>query len=452
MDRDHNGFLSDLERDADGDGIPNMDEEHGDGTSSLFRLTPGAETFTDFGLFTAGYLEAAMKQTADKGTCTGINQVPFYCAPSASKVDQIDWLSTDTDGDGIPDGQDDVDHDGAANIDEYLREINAGPKDRHYGQLDACFPSTDSYFCPRGSGDLDGDGISNRDDTDDDGDGLPDTLELQNGLDPLSSDTDRDGVSDGYEYWSAIDLNGQARPFPGKAPFPNPLDSTDANTDFDGDGLTLTMEYKAWVISGRQQPLNYSDGTQYTGGKIRAALGDVRDLDGNGYISDDEKDVDGDGLSNFDETRGAMRMDWWTQRYNGAQNGVAIPYLKYKETPYPYQGYLETSFVDPDTDGDGVPDGADDQDHDGYPNWFEVRRPDDWTTTYTSTRFPMNTGTHNNPLARVQPFNPCKPIYSDACHAHPPYNYYPATPDFTEDWASDTYPDSPWLPALPPQP
>ncbi|MGZ6641575.1 MAG: IPT/TIG domain-containing protein [Solirubrobacteraceae bacterium] len=457
MDRDHNGFLSDFERDADGDGIPNMDESRGNSSGStsesggpIFRLTPGSDTFTDFGVFTPGYLKAAEDATRDPARCAGINEVPFYCGADGEvqKVDTIDWLTADSDGDGVNDGQDDVDHDGVSNMDEYLREIGAAANDRHYGQLDACYPNTDAGYCLLGSLDVDGDGIPNRIDTDDDGDGLPDTLEKQYKLDPLKADTDGDGVPDGFEYWSALDLNGLAHPYPGKAPYPNPLDGGDANTDFDGDGLTLKQEYQAWNYSGRPMPLNYSDGTQYTGGKIKAAVGDVRDLNGNGYISDDEKDVDGDGLSNFDETTGRMRMAWWAATFGDSSNILAPPYSGYKETPYPFQDYVETSFVDPDTDGDGVPDGADDQDHDGYPNWFEVSRPANWSTTYTSTTFPYGTGTHNNPLARVNPFNPCKPIYSDACHAHPPFGYY----DKNEDWASDTRPDSAWLPALPPQP
>ena len=34
-------------------------------------------------------------------------------------------------------------------------------------------------------------------------------------------------------------------PFPGKTPYPNPL-FTDANIDYDGDGLDLGDEYKLW--------------------------------------------------------------------------------------------------------------------------------------------------------------------------------------------------------------
>jgi hypothetical protein len=31
----------------------------------------------------------------------------------------------------------------------------------------------------------------------------------------------------------------------------------------------------------------------------------------------------------------------------------------------------------------------------------------------------------------VQPFNPCKPVWSKTCHLHPPFGYY----DKDEDWA-----------------
>ena len=50
------------------------------------------------------------------------------------------------------------------------------------------------------------------------------------GLDSCKADTDGDGVPDGYEYWSARDLNDDEYqepntylPYPGKRPYPNPL-------------------------------------------------------------------------------------------------------------------------------------------------------------------------------------------------------------------------------------
>jgi hypothetical protein len=93
--------------------------------------------------------------------------------------------------------------------------------------------------------------------------------------------------------------------------------------------------------------------------------------------------------------------------------------------------------TNPDTDGDGIKDGADDQDHDGLSNAFEVARPYDWGLTYVSVADDgslahdgSNGGTTTpNPYARTQPFNPCKPVFSDACHRHPPFNYYG-----DEDW------------------
>jgi hypothetical protein len=129
-------------------------------------------------------------------------------------------------------------------------------------------------------------------------------------------------------------------------------------------------------------------------------------------LDDGERDADGDGLSNWDEANGRMTQDWWTDEYKKTE----------KRYPLTFGG---VDMTNPDTDGDGIPDGADDQDHDGLSNQFEVARPFDWDTTYVSIFHP---GT--NPYARVQPFNPCKPVFSETCHRHPPFNYYPDS----EDW------------------
>ena len=437
MDRDHNGFLTDNERDADGDGIPNLDE--GGSGKDQSRITetqdPEDTAYFDYGVFSDSYVGLASKQSSQpQPLCAGINEVPFFCsgklaadAVDTQKIDTLDWLNADSDSDGIADGQDDADHDGVSNLDEYLREISAPFKDRHFAPINPCYPSSDAYLCNIGAEDTDGDGIPNRLDLDDDNDGIPDSVERRIGTDPLRADTDGDGVSDGFEYYSAIDLNSAAAPYPGKRPYANPLDGSDANTDFDGDGLTMKDEFQAWSYQGRPFPLTYSDGTPYTGGQIAVTPATARqDLDGNGFLSDDEKDVDGDGLTNWDESHGRMTPEWWKGKYDGTNGPL--------EAPYPLRSYTPTSFVNPDSDGDGILDGADDEDHDGFTNAYEVERPSNWRATYVST---AHTGTDSR--ARTNPFNPCKPWYSDVCHRYPPFSYYAPN----DDWASPVHANGP---------
>jgi hypothetical protein len=210
--------------------------------------------------------------------------------------------------------------------------------------------------------DCDKDGVSNAKDTDDDDDLLSDDLEAKIKTDPCKADTDGDGVEDGYEYYSAIDLNRVNLPYPGKRPYPNALDPSDAGIDHDGDSLTLAEEYAGWVRYGRHQlPLNLSAGSPRTGGGVR----------------DDDRDIDGDGLTNFWEAHGPLSgQTWWTKWYD-------------QEKPYRTANlFLGTDWLDADSDGDGVPDGQDDQDFDGYDNAFEATRDNGYF---------------------VNPFNPCIP-------------------------------------------
>jgi len=396
-DRDANGFLSDNERDADGDGIPNQDE----GGVGPLPVIPNV-----VGFFSDEYI--ALKEV--RGI---VDFVPLYGPLDyVHKVQGTDWLDPDSDGDTVRDDVDDQDGDGIANVAELLTELGAGPKDKLQRPLNPCEPNLDSRLCIVGDDDIDNDGLPNRVDDDDDGDGLTDTTERQFGLNPFKADTDRDGVSDGYEYQSAIDLNSAAVPYPGKRPYPNPLDGEDANQDYDGDGLTLTDEYRAWRFSGSPTALSYSDGSQYTAGRT------------SGSLSDDERDVDADGLTNWDEAHGRMTPKWWELAFADSP----------KESVYPGRAFAATSFVDADTDGDTIRDGADDEDHDGFTNAFEIARPGDWGTTYVSASHP---GT--NSRARVNPFNPCKPFYSSTCHRYAPFGYY----QDGEDWASPIRQDGP---------
>ncbi len=340
--------------------------------------------------------------------------------------------------------------------------------------------------------DTDGDGQLNSVDADDDNDLLTDVEERainaqlgrtedNGGLSTLKGhrrnggyvgDTDDDGVGDGYELRTARDLNStQFLPYPGKRSYANPLDATDAETDFDGDGLTLASEQRLWRYEAARigralslDELSYSDGTKFSaysrdgsgrrvpglpaagyereanfrawaaatgndfvdlpGDTGRRPLLDVNrdgvvsggpvgdqpyaeasyyDLDGSGALDDGERDEDADGLTNIDETDGQtlgfrMTRTYWNTAYS-----------KF-ETEFGPVEYAGTRFDDPDSDGDGMRDGADDQDFDDVPNIMELSRamasnvrrdPSD----ITKERVPSGRPDHG----RVQPFNPCLP-------------------------------------------
>ncbi|MCI0497529.1 MAG: transglutaminase domain-containing protein [Thermoplasmata archaeon] len=163
------------------------------------------------------------------------------------------------------------------------------------------------------------------DDKDSDGDGLPDWFEDNNGLNSSNPDTDGDGVGDG-------------------------------EGDGDGDGLTNVEEYEA----GTNMSNNDTDGDGMDDGyEVDNGLDPLND--------DADEDADGDGISNYDEYINGTRSDdfdndglpdWWEEMY----------------------GYNAT---DPDSDGDGVPDGAEDPDNDGLNNTGEFEAgtdPFDWDT------------------------------------------------------------------------
>ncbi len=332
---------------------------------------------------------------------------------------------------------------------------------------------------------------------DTDGDGLTNAFEQGVVLtDPAKADTDGDGATDGFEYSSAVDLNNDdyrrptaSLPYPGKRAYPNPLDNSDANTDHDGDALTLVEEFALWnhsVANGYSASvtrLNYSAGLKYsvyTGGdgtkrtpalaasgydkqvqfetwlansgyatidlphtgvvgffdlnrdgtprsavdpafdRPETRLYDNHGVGGgsapDGWLSDDERDEDADGLSNWMELRGPMLPTWYASRYKDE-----------KAYPVVYDG---VSPVDPDTDGDGVRDGADDQDHDDVPNYHELSRnmalaaggwdalDDDLVAAHDMD---------DDPGARVDVYNPCLP-YTDS-------RTCPVSVPFTGAWA-----------------
>ena len=272
-------------------------------------------------------------------------------------------------------------------------------------------PPTGRVPVPAASPDCDRDGIPNDREDDDDNDLLTDAEEARFKLNACNPDTDGDGMEDGWEFYSALDLNSRARPFPAKRPYPNPLDGKDAQYDHDGDGLFQVDEYNAWVRYGghrllspqesSQSRLFYSDGDQFSVDQS-GLIGSKPwlDIDGDGRLTDDERDADGDGLGNWVEAHGPGVLGWWGRVWKDE---------KAYTTPY-----HELDWLDPDTDGDTIADGEDDQDHDdfsniqetvgeraqyGTPHFFGLRSRDIW----------------------IQPYNPCLPNYrSRTCAKHPP--------------------------------
>jgi hypothetical protein len=276
--------------------------------------------------------------------------------------------------------------------------------------------------------DCDNDGMRNSVDVDDDNDLLTDALEVSLKLNTCNADTDGDGMTDGWEYQSAVDLNtpgcnapsyptpcAPARPYPWKVAYPNPLDGSDGNIDFDGDWIPNYQEHAAWAnhpghdlsIAG----MWYSGGLKAsqdpvadtcTGMPIPAPrapftqqYSDRLDLDpvgriGHGCLSDNERDEDSDMLGNVEELTGEMSsIDWWTAAFE-------------PENPFTHVTFAGTKWLDGDTDGDGVYDGLDDNDFDGFWNAEEIVRGTE-SVDENDNSTGVTTGLW------VNPFNPCLP-------------------------------------------
>ena len=258
-------------------------------------------------------------------------------------------------------------------------------------------------------------------------------------------------MEDGFEQESARDLNQKALPYPGKRPFPNALDASDARNDYDGDGLSNLDEFRAWAhapanpppsllqfytgdlkapafqgsysdvprFGGHSLPMNYSDGTQTS---VAAGPGTSEykghlDLDGDGRLTDDERDADGDGLGNHDELYQLMVERFYPL---GEECG-------YEYRPALPRPFLQPDYLDWDSDGDGVWDGNDDQDNDDVSNVDEILPPymgpthPQWVPCGEGDKAPLPVDRARDGSSTLRhPYNPCQPYRSRSCNRYVP--------------------------------
>ena len=226
---------------------------------------------------------------------------------------------------------------------------------------------------------------------DEDGDMLDASLENTLGLDPCNPDTDGDGVPDGYEYQSAMDLNddeyqqpNQNLPYPGKRPYPNPLYS-DANVDYDGDGLPLDAEYRLWNAYGARPAgslpqagyqLLYSDGEQFSLNQRDASNRRVPSQPAATYAKSAQF-MAWAGASGYNPVVLSTKAPWYDAA-NKASFDIRDANLDGTVAP------SEANLADTNNDG-WIADGERDEDADGLSNVDELRSrmtPGYWVSCY----------------------------------------------------------------------
>ena len=151
-------------------------------------------------------------------------------------------------------------------------------------------------------GDFDGDGTTDDLDDDDDNDGLPDTFETSNALDPRnrsdgSEDPDSDGLTNLEEYLNNTqpndnDTDDDGMPDSWEVEYRLQPTLDDSKDDPDGEGLTNLEEY---LNNTRPNDNDTDDDGMPDNWEVEYRLQPT--------LNDSEDDPDGDGYSNLEEFR-----------------------------------------------------------------------------------------------------------------------------------------------------
>jgi hypothetical protein len=392
-DVDQDGYNNDIDNDDDNDGIPdaqdptpqgpvNANNANIDGTEANNGNDTGTPDGIIDGLENAGSdgQGGIEGQTATNNIPTPCNESQAGCVVDSDGVPNSNYTDNDIDGDGIPNDQDDdMDGDGVLN-------------------------TVDN--------DIDQDGYNNEFDLDDDNDGILDTdddtqsgttdnndADVDDDGELNGNDTNNDDIIDGLENSTGDGNGGIANQNPSTgANMPTACNASDPNCVINSDG-TPNANFDESDIDGDNIP-NTQD-TDLDGDGVPNWLDNDADQDGynndndldddNDGIPDDQDDtpqgpgsgnndsdnqvdgidadVDDDGANNGNDLDGDGVIDTDANGNPTGCSDASNPDCVVDGDGVPVTDGNGDNNVDPDIDGDGIPNEDDyDMDGDGSPN------------------------------------------------------------------------------------
>ena len=347
-----------LDSDSDNDGIPD-----------------GGEDVSGNGQFDPGELDPVDADTDDDGLADG-EEPPML----------LNGTLFDTDGDGLGDGL------------ELGRTVPVagGMSSGSYMPHRVDYTGTGMSFIP----DADPSSTTDPKKTDTDSDMIPDGVEDQNRnglfdpgeLDPGNPDTDGDALNDGVEFY---DLGTNPLDPDSDGDGLDDYEETDGGLPIDTDG---DAQIDAWDLDSDNDGYLDSDPLEGLGDDDMDTIPNYRDpdspsidTDGDGLCDDLELtlgtdpllvDSDADGIGDFVETDGGQPVD----TDGDGQIDALDPDSDGDNVPDQTEGVVDTDgdgvpdYRDADDDGDGLPteiEGIGDPDGDGLPNYLDWDSDDD---------------------------------------------------------------------------
>ena len=347
---------------------------------------------------------------------------PTNAVPIQTFLDPLEAMraNEDPDGDGLTNLKEFLGRDGIANTNDWLNPAYADTDGDNMDDGWEILFGLDPRDPADALIDIDGDGLSNLEEfffgsnpllLDTDGDFLPDGAEMLFESDPNNIDTDGDGLLDGREVWDR-DMDGV---FDGG--FFNNDESNWVLFDYDGDGLLNGPA--DWDSDGDGMPDGFEVLDMF--GNPRVFLDPNCRLDPLNHL-DADLDCDGDGLTNLEEY---LVMD----ALIGNHPSLYSPDFAEIVWDRP------TDPFNPDTDGDGMPDGWEVL-HGLHPT--DPVTTQDGTTTLRYARLSVTGDLDGDGLWNLREFNVRFSIDSDA----DPYDPFglstdPWNPDTDEDGLGD---------------